>query len=302
MIGRIPLLTADQEVDLAKRMEAGLLAEAKLDAEAAAGGSAGTAAGPELLTELQIVAANGRRAKERMVESNLRLVVSVAKRYAHRGMALLDLIQEGNLGLIRGVEKFDHTKGFKFSTYGTWWIKQAVTRALSDQARTIRIPVHMVEVINKVTRVERDMAQRSDREPTPEEIGRELDLTPEKVIEVQQYRREPVSLHTPLGTEGGSDSTELGELLVDARAEDPLAAAGQMLLRKHIRAVLGELGQREAQVLALRYGLADGRPWTLGEIGEYFGLTRERIRQIEAKTLAKLRVPSRKAALLDYLR
>ena len=290
-IGKVPLLNAEQEVDLAKRIEAGLFAEEKL---AEAGGNLS----PDARTDLEWVAEDGRRAKDHLLEANLRLVVSLAKRYTGRGMLFLDLIQEGNLGLIRAVEKFDYTKGYKFSTYATWWIRQAITRAMADQARTIRIPVHMVEVINKLARVQRQMLQDLGREPTPEELAVELDMTPEKVVEVQRYGREPISLHTPLGEEGDS---EFGDLIEDSEAIQPGEAVSFTLLQEQLHAVLDTLSEREAGVVSMRFGLTDGQPKTLDEIGQVYGVTRERIRQIESKTMLKLRHPSRSQALRDYL-
>ncbi|WP_020577620.1 RNA polymerase sigma factor [Actinopolymorpha alba] len=290
-IGKVPLLNAEQEVELAKRIEAGLFAEEKLAGE--------TEPPPvEMLTELEWIAEDGRRAKNHLLEANLRLVVSLAKRYTGRGMLFLDLIQEGNLGLIRAVEKFDYTKGYKFSTYATWWIRQAITRAMADQARTIRIPVHMVEVINKLARVQRQMLQDLGREPTPEELAKELDMTPEKVIEVQKYGREPISLHTPLGEDGDS---EFGDLIEDSEAIVPADAVSFTLLQEQLHAVLDTLSEREAGVVSMRFGLTDGQPKTLDEIGKVYGVTRERIRQIESKTMSKLRHPSRSQVLRDYL-
>jgi RNA polymerase primary sigma factor len=290
-IGKVPLLNADQEVDLAKRIEAGLFAEEKL-AESAEN------LPRDMRTDLEWVAEDGRRAKDHLLEANLRLVVSLAKRYTGRGMLFLDLIQEGNLGLIRAVEKFDYTKGYKFSTYATWWIRQAITRAMADQARTIRIPVHMVEVINKLARVQRQMLQDLGREPTPEELAVELDMTPEKVVEVQQYGREPISLHTPLGEEGDS---EFGDLIEDSEAIQPGEAVSFTLLQEQLHSLLGTLSEREAGVVSMRFGLTDGQPKTLDEIGKVYGVTRERIRQIESKTMLKLRHPSRSQVLRDYL-
>jgi RNA polymerase primary sigma factor len=290
-IGKVPLLNAEQEVELAKRIEAGLFAEEKL-AEAA--GSLRS----EARLDLEWIADDGRRAKNHLLEANLRLVVSLAKRYTGRGMLFLDLIQEGNLGLIRAVEKFDYTKGYKFSTYATWWIRQAITRAMADQARTIRIPVHMVEVINKLARVQRQMLQDLGREPTPEELAAELDMTPEKVIEVQKYGREPISLHTPLGEDGDS---EFGDLIEDSEAIQPGEAVSFTLLQEQLHSVLDTLSEREAGVVSMRFGLTDGQPKTLDEIGKVYGVTRERIRQIESKTMSKLRHPSRSQVLRDYL-
>lgn len=289
-IGKVALLNAEQEVELAMRIEAGLFAEEKLNTEKSL---------PKKLTrELKWVVKDGQRAKSHLLGANLRLVVSLAKRYTGRGMQFLDLIQEGNLGLIRAVEKFDYTKGFKFSTYATWWIRQAITRAMADQARTIRIPVHMVEVINKLARVQRQMLQDLGREPTPEELSRELDMTPEKVVEVQKYGREPISLHTPLGEDGDS---EFGDLIEDTEAVVPADAVGFTMLQKQLESLLESLSEREAGVIRMRFGLGDGMPKTLDQIGDTFGVTRERIRQIESKTMAKLRHPSRSQALRDYL-
>ena len=290
-IGKVPLLNAEQEVELAKRIEAGLFAEEKL-AESTG------ALRPETRLDLEWIADDGRRAKNHLLEANLRLVVSLAKRYTGRGMLFLDLIQEGNLGLIRAVEKFDYTKGYKFSTYATWWIRQAITRAMADQARTIRIPVHMVEVINKLARVQRQMLQDLGREPTPEELAAELDMTPEKVIEVQKYGREPISLHTPLGEDGDS---EFGDLIEDSEAIQPGEAVSFTLLQEQLHSVLDTLSEREAGVVSMRFGLTDGQPKTLDEIGKVYGVTRERIRQIESKTMSKLRHPSRSQVLRDYL-
>ncbi|MCD2497527.1 MULTISPECIES: RNA polymerase sigma factor [Microbacterium] len=291
-IGKVPLLNAEQEVELAMRIEAGLFAEEKLSKMSAAEKSS------QLGLDLQWVARDGQRAKSHLLGANLRLVVSLAKRYTGRGMQFLDLIQEGNLGLIRAVEKFDYTKGFKFSTYATWWIRQAITRAMADQARTIRIPVHMVEVINKLARVQRQMLQDLGREPTPEELSRELDMTPEKVIEVQKYGREPISLHTPLGEDGDS---EFGDLIEDTDAVVPADAVGFTMLQRQLESLLDSLSEREAGVIRMRFGLGDGQPKTLDQIGDTFGVTRERIRQIESKTMAKLRHPSRSQSLRDYL-
>ena len=291
-IGKVPLLNAAEEVELAMRIEAGLFAEEKLSHMTAAEKS------NQLGLDLQWVARDGQRAKSHLLGANLRLVVSLAKRYTGRGMQFLDLIQEGNLGLIRAVEKFDYTKGFKFSTYATWWIRQAITRAMADQARTIRIPVHMVEVINKLARVQRQMLQDLGREPTPEELSRELDMTPEKVIEVQKYGREPISLHTPLGEDGDS---EFGDLIEDTEAVVPADAVGFTMLQRQLESLLDSLSEREAGVIRMRFGLGDGQPKTLDQIGDTFGVTRERIRQIESKTMAKLRHPSRSQSLRDYL-
>ncbi|HEX4400575.1 MAG TPA: RNA polymerase sigma factor [Galbitalea sp.] len=291
-IGKVALLNAAEEVELAMRIEAGLFAEDKLSQMSEA--ERRSTLGRELLW----VAKDGQRAKSHLLGANLRLVVSLAKRYTGRGMQFLDLIQEGNLGLIRAVEKFDYTKGFKFSTYATWWIRQAITRAMADQARTIRIPVHMVEVINKLARVQRQMLQDLGREPTPEELSRELDMTPEKVIEVQKYGREPISLHTPLGEDGDS---EFGDLIEDTEAVVPADAVGFTMLQKQLESLLDSLSEREAGVIRMRFGLGDGMPKTLDQIGDTFGVTRERIRQIESKTMAKLRHPSRSQSLRDYL-
>jgi RNA polymerase primary sigma factor len=289
-IGKVALLSAEQEVELAKRIEAGLFAEEKL---AESGRMSADAR-----IDLEWIAEDGRRAKNHLLEANLRLVVSLAKRYTGRGMLFLDLIQEGNLGLIRAVEKFDYTKGYKFSTYATWWIRQAITRAMADQARTIRIPVHMVEVINKLARVQRQMLQDLGREPTPEELAVELDMTPEKVVEVQKYGREPISLHTPLGEDGDS---EFGDLIEDSEAIQPGEAVSFTLLQEQLHSVLDTLSEREAGVVSMRFGLTDGQPKTLDEIGKVYGVTRERIRQIESKTMSKLRHPSRSQLLRDYL-
>jgi len=289
-IGKVALLNAEQEVELAKRIEAGLFSEEKM-------ASSGKLE-PKLRRELEWIVSDGRRAKNHLLEANLRLVVSLAKRYTGRGMLFLDLIQEGNLGLIRAVEKFDYTKGYKFSTYATWWIRQAITRAMADQARTIRIPVHMVEVINKLARVQRQMLQDLGREPTPEELAKELDMTPEKVVEVQKYGREPISLHTPLGEDGDS---EFGDLIEDSEAVVPADAVSFTLLQEQLHQVLDTLSEREAGVVSMRFGLTDGQPKTLDEIGKVYGVTRERIRQIESKTMSKLRHPSRSQVLRDYL-
>jgi RNA polymerase primary sigma factor len=289
-IGKVPLLNAEMEVELAKRIEAGLFSEEKVNK--------GGKLSAKVAEELEWICEDGRRAKNHLLEANLRLVVSLAKRYTGRGMLFLDLIQEGNLGLIRAVEKFDYTKGYKFSTYATWWIRQAITRAMADQARTIRIPVHMVEVINKLARVQRQMLQDLGREPTPEELAKELDMTPEKVIEVQKYGREPISLHTPLGEDGDS---EFGDLIEDSEAIVPADAVSFTLLQEQLHAVLDTLSEREAGVVSMRFGLTDGQPKTLDEIGKVYGVTRERIRQIESKTMSKLRHPSRSQVLRDYL-
>ncbi|WP_290658018.1 RNA polymerase sigma factor [Kocuria sp.] len=290
-IGKVALLNAEQEVDLALRIEAGLYAEHKFADEQ-------DSMDADTRRAYRWVIHDGRRAKNHLLEANLRLVVSLAKRYTGRGMLFLDLIQEGNLGLIRAVEKFDYTKGFKFSTYATWWIRQAITRAMADQARTIRIPVHMVEVINKLARVQRQMLQDLGREPTPEELANELDMTPEKVVEVQKYGREPISLHTPLGEDGDS---EFGDLIEDSEAVVPADAVSFTLLQEQLHSVLDTLSEREAGVVAMRFGLTDGQPKTLDEIGKVYGVTRERIRQIESKTMSKLRHPSRSQVLRDYL-
>jgi RNA polymerase primary sigma factor len=291
-IGKVALLNAEQEVQLALRIEAGLFSEEKLS------NLTNSQKTTKLARELHEIAKDGHRAKNHLLGANLRLVVSLAKRYTGRGMQFLDLIQEGNLGLIRAVEKFDYTKGFKFSTYATWWIRQAITRAMADQARTIRIPVHMVEVINKLARVQRQMLQDLGREPTPEELARELDMTPEKVVEVQKYGREPISLHTPLGEDGDS---EFGDLIEDTEAVVPADAVGFTMLQRQLESLLDSLSEREAGVIRMRFGLGDGMPKTLDQIGDTFGVTRERIRQIESKTMAKLRHPSRSQALRDYL-
>ena len=290
LIGRVPLLNAEMEVELSLQVEAGLFAEEKLAHD--------KKLDKKMKREYEQLVLQGRRAKNHLLEANLRLVVSLAKRYTGRGMLFLDLIQEGNLGLIRAVEKFDYTKGYKFSTYATWWIRQAITRAMADQARTIRIPVHMVEVINKLARVQRQMLQDLGREPTPEELAKELDMTPEKVVEVQKYGREPISLHTPLGEEGDS---EFGDLIEDSEAIVPADAVSFTLLQEQLHAVLDTLSEREAGVVAMRFGLTDGQPKTLDEIGKVYGVTRERIRQIESKTMSKLRHPSRSQVLRDYL-
>ena len=290
-IGKVSLLNAEQEVDLARRIEAGLYAEELLK-------TTSNDLSSRQRRELHILAQDGQQAKNHLLEANLRLVVSLAKRYTGRGMQFLDLIQEGNLGLIRAVEKFDYTKGYKFSTYATWWIRQAITRAMADQARTIRIPVHMVEVINKLARVQRQMLQDLGREPTPEELAKELDMTPEKVVEVQKYGREPISLHTPLGEDGDS---EFGDLIEASEAIVPADAVSFTLLQEQLHRVLDTLSEREAGVVSMRFGLGDGQPKTLDEIGKVYGVTRERIRQIESKTMSKLRHPSRSQVLRDYL-
>jgi RNA polymerase sigma factor RpoD-like protein len=290
LIGRVALLNAEMEVDLATRVEAGLFAGEKINQD--------KKMDKKTKRMYEQIVLDGQRAKNHLLEANLRLVVSLAKRYTGRGMLFLDLIQEGNLGLIRAVEKFDYTKGYKFSTYATWWIRQAITRAMADQARTIRIPVHMVEVINKLARVQRQMLQDLGREPTPEELAKELDMTPEKVVEVQKYGREPISLHTPLGEEGDS---EFGDLIEDSEAIVPADAVSFTLLQEQLHSVLDTLSEREAGVVAMRFGLTDGQPKTLDEIGKVYGVTRERIRQIESKTMSKLRHPSRSQVLRDYL-
>ncbi|OZG67514.1 RNA polymerase sigma factor [Bifidobacterium eulemuris] len=290
-IGRVSLLNAEQEVDLSERIEAGLYAQHLLDTE-------GDTMDFKRKRELKWAASDGKKAKDHLLEANLRLVVSLAKRYTGRGMLFLDLIQEGNLGLIRAVEKFDWKKGFKFSTYATWWIRQAITRAMADQARTIRVPVHMVEVINKLSRVQRQMLQDLGREPTPDELARELDMPVEKVQEVQKYGREPISLHTPLGEDGDS---EFGDLIEDTDAIAPSDAVAFSLLQEQFKQVLETLSPREAGVIKMRYGLEDGQPKTLDDIGRVYGVTRERIRQIESKTMSKLRHPSRSQTLRDFL-
>jgi RNA polymerase primary sigma factor len=293
-IGKVALLNAEEEVDLAKRIEAGLYAAERLrQAEESA---------EKLVTQmrrdLRWIVRDGERAKNHLLEANLRLVVSLAKRYTGRGMAFLDLIQEGNLGLIRAVEKFDYTKGYKFSTYATWWIRQAITRAMADQARTIRIPVHMVEVINKLGRIQRELLQDLGREPTPEELAKEMDITPDKVLEIQQYAREPISLDQTIGDEGDS---QLGDFIEDSEAVVAVDAVSFTLLQDQLQSVLQTLSEREAGVVKLRFGLTDGQPRTLDEIGQVYGVTRERIRQIESKTMSKLRHPSRSQVLRDYL-
>ncbi|ROO83713.1 RNA polymerase primary sigma factor [Actinocorallia herbida] len=288
-IGRVPLLTAAEEVELAKSIEAGLFAEEKT-------ARAAILLLPERL-DLETLARDGVRAKQRLIEANLRLVVSIAKRYVGRGMLFLDLIQEGNLGLIRAVEKFDYTKGYKFSTYATWWIRQAITRAIADQARTIRIPVHMVETINKLIRVQRQLHQDLGREPLPEEIGAEMGMAPGRVVEIQRIAQEPVSLQSPIGEE----DSDLGDFIEDADAVVPIEAAAFILLQDQLEDILATLNDREQRIIQLRFGLADGHPRTLEEVGREFGVTRERIRQIESKTLAKLRHPSRAQVLREYL-
>ena len=290
-IGRVPLLNARQEVELAKRIEAGLFAEEKL-----AEGSRNLSTDARI--DLEWIAADGRSAKNHLLEANLRLVVSLARRYAGRGMLFLDLIQEGNLGLIRGVEKFDYTRGYKFSTYATWWIRQAITRAMAEQSRTIRLPVHVVEALSGLARVQRQLLQDLGREPTPDELAAGLDMTPEKLIEIQKYGREPISLHIPLGEDGDS---EFGDLIEDSEAIQPGEAVSFTLLQEQLHSVLGTLSEREAGVVSIRFGLADGQPKTLDEIGKVYGVTRERIRQIESRAMAKLRHPSRSNLLRDYL-
>ncbi|WP_100446832.1 RNA polymerase sigma factor [Glycomyces xiaoerkulensis] len=293
-IGKVPLLNAAQEVELAKRIEAGLYAVERLKQLRASGEEIPT----QLRRDLEWIIRDGDRAKDHLLEANLRLVVSLAKRYTGRGMAFLDLIQEGNLGLIRAVEKFDYTKGYKFSTYATWWIRQAITRAMADQARTIRIPVHMVEVINKLGRIQRELLQDLGREPTPEELAKEMDISPEKVLEIQQYAREPISLDQTIGDEGDS---QLGDFIEDSEAIVAVDAVSFSLLQGQLQQVLQTLSEREAGVVRLRFGLTDGQPRTLDEIGQVYGVTRERIRQIESKTMSKLRHPSRSQVLRDYL-
>jgi len=294
LIGRVKLLTAEEEVELAQRIEAGLYAGHKLEQAVESGEKLPTT----LRRELTWIVRDGQRAKDHLLEANLRLVVSLAKRYTGRGMAFLDLIQEGNLGLIRSVEKFDYTKGFKFSTYATWWIRQAITRAMADQARTIRIPVHMVEVINKLGRLQRELLQELGREATPEELAKEMDITPEKVLEIQQYAREPISLDQTIGDEGDS---QLGDFIEDSEAVVAVDAVSFTLMQDQLTSVLQTLSEREAGVVRLRFGLSDGQPRTLDEIGQVYGVTRERIRQIESKTMSKLRHPSRSQVLRDYL-
>jgi RNA polymerase primary sigma factor len=299
-IGKVALLNAEEEVDLAKRIEAGLYAAERfrLAEDAKLAGRRGEQISPQLRRDLLWIVRDGERAKNHLLEANLRLVVSLAKRYTGRGMAFLDLIQEGNLGLIRAVEKFDYTKGYKFSTYATWWIRQAITRAMADQARTIRIPVHMVEVINKLGRIQRELLQDLGREPTPEELAQEMDITPEKVLEIQQYAREPISLDQTIGDEGDS---QLGDFIEDSEAVVAVDAVSFTLLQDQLQSVLQTLSEREAGVVRLRFGLTDGQPRTLDEIGQVYGVTRERIRQIESKTMSKLRHPSRSQVLRDYL-
>ncbi len=293
-IGKVALLNAEEEVELAKRIEAGLYAAERLRKMA----DTDKTAAPQMRRDLRWIVRDGERAKNHLLEANLRLVVSLAKRYTGRGMAFLDLIQEGNLGLIRAVEKFDYTKGYKFSTYATWWIRQAITRAMADQARTIRIPVHMVEVINKLGRIQRELLQDLGREPTPEELAKEMDITPEKVLEIQQYAREPISLDQTIGDEGDS---QLGDFIEDSEAVVAVDAVSFTLLQDQLQSVLATLSEREAGVVRLRFGLTDGQPRTLDEIGQVYGVTRERIRQIESKTMSKLRHPSRSQVLRDYL-
>ena len=299
-IGKVALLNAEQEVSLAKRIEAGLYANHRMEqmAKAFADGDKEARLTPAVKRDLRSIARDGRKAKNHLLEANLRLVVSLAKRYTGRGMAFLDLIQEGNLGLIRAVEKFDYTKGYKFSTYATWWIRQAITRAMADQARTIRIPVHMVEVINKLGRIQRELLQDLGREPTPQELAKEMDITEEKVIEIQQYAREPISLDQTIGDEGDS---KLGDFIEDSEAVVAVDAVSFTLLQDQLQDVLTTLSEREAGVVRLRFGLTDGMPRTLDEIGQVYGVTRERIRQIESKTMSKLRHPSRSQVLRDYL-
>jgi RNA polymerase primary sigma factor len=293
-IGKVALLNAEEEVELAKRIEAGLYAAERVRAAE----EETEKLTPQLRRDLRWIVRDGERAKNHLLEANLRLVVSLAKRYTGRGMAFLDLIQEGNLGLIRAVEKFDYTKGYKFSTYATWWIRQAITRAMADQARTIRIPVHMVEVINKLGRIQRELLQDLGREPTPEELAKEMDISPEKVLEIQQYAREPISLDQTIGDEGDS---QLGDFIEDSEAVVAVDAVSFTLLQDQLQSVLATLSEREAGVVRLRFGLTDGQPRTLDEIGQVYGVTRERIRQIESKTMSKLRHPSRSQVLRDYL-
>jgi RNA polymerase primary sigma factor len=293
-IGKVALLNAEEEVELAKRIEAGLYAAERVRRAE----DSTEKLSPQMRRDLRWIVRDGERAKNHLLEANLRLVVSLAKRYTGRGMAFLDLIQEGNLGLIRAVEKFDYTKGYKFSTYATWWIRQAITRAMADQARTIRIPVHMVEVINKLGRIQRELLQDLGREPTPDELAKEMDITPEKVLEIQQYAREPISLDQTIGDEGDS---QLGDFIEDSEAVVAVDAVSFTLLQDQLQSVLATLSEREAGVVRLRFGLTDGQPRTLDEIGQVYGVTRERIRQIESKTMSKLRHPSRSQVLRDYL-
>ena len=288
-IGKIPLLNAEQEVDLARRMEAGLFAEAKLASEHLASA---------IRAELTMLAGDGHQARNDLLEANLRLVVSLARRYTGRGVLLLDLIQEGNLGLIRAVDKFDYAKGYKFSTYATWWIRQAISRGIADQARTIRLPVHVAEMMNRLARVQRWLLQDLGREGTPAELAKELDVTPARIIEMQRCSNEPTSLHTPVGEEGDS---ELGDLIEDRDAVVPVDAASHAMLQKQLRLALQTLSEREAGIISMRYGLTDGQPRTLAEIGDVYGVSRERIRQIETRTMSKLRDPSRAGGLRDYL-
>ncbi|MGN6797568.1 MAG: RNA polymerase sigma factor, partial [Gaiellaceae bacterium] len=299
-IGKVALLNAEEEVDLAKRIEAGLYAAERVRQAEEAGEKLTTQRSipPDFVRELELIERQGALAKKRLIEANLRLVVSIAKRYVGRGLLFLDLIQEGNLGLIRAVEKFDYTKGYKFSTYATWWIRQAITRAIADQARTIRIPVHMVETINKLIRIQRQLLQDLGREPTPEEIGEQMEMSPERVREIQKLAQEPVSLETPIGEE---EDSNLGDFIEDSDAIVPIDAASFILLQEQLDAILHTLSDREKKVIQLRFGLADGQPRTLEEVGQEFGVTRERIRQIESKTLSKLRHPSRSQKLRDYL-
>ncbi len=288
-IGRVPLLTAENEVELAKSIEAGLFAEEKLDGGVPMLGA--------VCGDLELLVAEGLKAKQRLIEANLRLVVSIAKRYIGRGLVFLDLIQEGNLGLIRAVEKFDYTRGYKFSTYATWWIRQAITRAIADQARTIRVPVHMVETINKLARVQRQLHQELGREPSSDEIAAEMGLEPERVAEIQRIAQEPVSLQSPIGEE----ESDLGDFIEDADAVVPIEAAAFIMLQDQLERILDALAEREQRIIQLRFGLTDGHPRTLEEVGQEFGVTRERIRQIESKTLAKLRHPSRAQMLREFL-
>jgi RNA polymerase primary sigma factor len=296
-IGRVPLLTAHDEVELAKAIEAGLFAEEKMASARVMGNDGAIDCGGARVAELMLIASDGIRAKQRLIEANLRLVVSIAKRYIGRGLVFLDLIQEGNLGLIRAVEKFDYTKGYKFSTYATWWIRQAITRAIADQARTIRIPVHMVETINKMARIQRQLHQDLGREATPQEIAAEMGLSADRIIEIQRIAQEPVSLQSPIGEE----DSDLGDFIEDADAVVPMEAAAFIMLQDQLDQVLDNLSIREQRIIQLRFGLTDGHPRTLEEVGREFGVTRERIRQIESKTLAKLRHPSRAQMLREYL-